>query len=143
MADAEMTQRIHHRALQSRRRADSARLADAFGAQRVIGRRGLQRHERERWQLRSRDEAVVGEVGSHGVAVFVIHELFGESLADALGDAAVTLAFHDVGVQDRAGVVAGYDLGHGYLACLGVYLGHHNMRSEGVAAVGVVAAFVL
>ena len=138
-----MAQSIHDRALQSRRRADSARLADAFGAQRVVGRRSLQRHERERRQLSSRDEAVVGEVGSHRVAVFVIHELFGEGLADALGDAAVTLAFHDVGVQDRAGVVAGHDLGHGYLACFGVYLRHHHMRSEGIAAVGVVAAFVL
>ena len=55
----------------------------------------------------------------------------------------MTLAFHDVGVQDRAGVVAGHDLGHSHFAGFGVYFSHHHMRSEGVAAVGIVAAFVL
>ena len=100
-------ERVDHRVLHRRRRADGAGLADALGAERVERGRRLHRHQLEGGQLGGGDDPVVGEVGGERVAVVVVDELLDERLRDALGDAAVALALGEQRVEDAAGVVDG------------------------------------
>ena len=102
-----MAQRVDDRVVDGRDRPDRAGLADALGAEGVDERRRLHRHEVERRQLGRRDHGVVGEVGGPRLAVGVVVHLLEQRLGDALGDAAVHLAFRQQRVDERAGVVDG------------------------------------
>ena len=107
VADPEMAQRVDDGVVDGRDRPDRAGLPDALGAEGVDERRCLHRHEVERRQVGRRDHGIVGEVGGPRLAVAVVVHRFEQCLGDALGDAAVHLAFRQQRVDERAGVVDG------------------------------------
>src|ERR1700722_13499822 len=84
--DAEVRYRVDDRVLHRGRRTDRASLADALGAERVIGRGGLHGDELEARDLGRGQERVVGERGGQRVAVIVVDDLFEERLRGALCD---------------------------------------------------------
>ena len=129
-------ERVDHRGVDGRRRADGARLADALGAERVDERRRLHVDELEAGQLGRRREGVVGQVGRDRVAVLVVADLLEQRLRRALRDAAVDLALEQERVEHPAGVVA-RDLAQvAHLARLGVDLDHGDVAAEGERGAG-------
>ena len=130
VADPEMAQRVDDGVVDGRDRPDRAGLADALGAEGVDERRRLHRHEVERRQLGRRDHGIVGEVGGPRLAVGVVVHRFEQRLGDALGDAAVHLAFRQQRVDERAGVVDRDVLAQPHRTRLGVDLDDGDVGAE-------------
>ena len=80
-------ERVDHRVVDRRDRADRAGLADTLRAERVRERRRLHVHDLERGELGRRDHQVVGEVRRLGLAVVRIAHGFEQRLRDTLRDA--------------------------------------------------------
>src|SRR3989449_1842729 len=107
VANAQMPERVHDGVGDGHRRAHGRRLADALGAERVVGRRrarlvGLpvRRLHRGRYE-------VVDEAAALDVADLVVGDLFVQCRRQPHGQPAVNLALDDHGVDDVAAIVDG------------------------------------
>src|SRR6185437_5462262 len=100
-----------------RRSRDRARFAAALDAERIGWTDRLDRLDLVRGQVVGARHAIVHEARRQELAVAVIVRAFEERLTDALGDAAVHLAFDDhridelAEVVDRGPTLDGYDAG--------------------------------
>src|SRR5207245_7279548 len=81
-------------------------------------------------------QQIVGEVGADAVALLVEGDQLHERNAEALGQAAVDLAFHDHRVDPDAAVVHGHHAPHLDLAGAAVDVDHHYVGAEGEGHVG-------
>ena len=88
-----------------RRRGDRARFAAALDAERIGRTERLDRLDLERRQVVGARHAIVHEARRQQLAVAVVMRAFEQRLADALGDAAMHLAFDDHRIDELAEVV--------------------------------------
>ena len=110
---------------------DQRRLADTLGTKRSLGLAILDQMDLHGWHIANRgDEIVVQVLGTAG------DEFLDQRQAQALGDAAVDLPFHQGRVDGPADVVGGHDRGYfaGAEADVDLHLGH--LRGKAVRGVG-------
>ena len=124
-------ERVDHRVVDGRDRADRARLADALGAELVDERRRLHRHELERRQLGRRDHGVVGEVGGLRLAVARRSATASSSAwATPWAMPPCTWPSASSGLIERAGVVDGDVPAQPHVTRLGVDLDDGDVGAE-------------
>ena len=128
-----MAERIGDRVDDGRRSRDGAGFAAALDPERVR-RAGRHRHaDLEGRQVDGARHAVVVEAGRDELAALVVDGTFEERLTDALGDAAMNLAFDDHRVDDHPEIVhrrPALDLGHARVG-VDLYLADVDAGREG------------
>ena len=138
--DVQMAHRVVDGARERRGRAQIARLARALLAEHRVRRGRHVMHDLHLRHLVRGGQQIVHEALRHKLAFAVEGEFLQQRRADAVGDAAERHAAHDVGIDDRAAVVAddvAADLG---LADLRVDRHQHDVELEGVAGIHLHAA---
>ena len=131
-----LVQRVDHRVDDRRRRADGGRLADALGAERVVGAGRDRLSQLEVGALeRGRDE-VVHERGVEAVALLVERDQLHQRDADALGQPAVDLAVDDHRVDPHAAIVDRDEAPDRHLGGVGVDVDDGDVRAVRVSEVG-------
>ena len=98
-------ERVHRRVDHRGRHRDAAGLAEALGAERVAGRRGVHLLDQQRGHVGRARDRVVHERARQALAVGIVDDGLHQGLAQALGQRAVELPFRQERVDDGARVV--------------------------------------
>src|SRR5690242_15977121 len=133
---AQGRQRIAHRVDHAGRGGDGAGFAHAFYTHGIHVRGGDGAVEDELRNVNRLGHGIIHQRTGDGLAIFVVDHLFIQSLAQALGDAALHLAIHQQGVDDVAAVVHGHVFLDLRFASFGVHLDRAHVRAEGEGEIG-------
>ncbi len=136
MADAEVPEGVYDGVGDGGGCADGGGFSDALRADGVVGRGGDGVAGLPFGGFDGGWHQIVGEGAGEALAVFVVDDFFVEGRGEALGQAAVYLAFDDEGVDDVAAVVYGDEATDFDFAGPFVYVYDGDVAAEGEGEVG-------